>query len=68
MPSRAVVEETARLLDNHAHSEACLTFAQQVGELEENLKGVVDRISHLRVPKEPDLEKVHNGIDQCEVT
>ena len=31
------------------------------------MKGVAVRISNLRVPKEPDLEKVHNGIDQCEV-
>lgn len=65
--SRLVVEETARLLEDHAHTEACLEFAREVGELEESIRGVRGRISDLRVPREPDLEKVHNGIDHCEV-
>ena len=65
--SRGVVEETARLLEDHTHREVCLEFSGKVGELEESVKGVVERISSLRVPKEPDLEKVHNGIDYCEV-
>ncbi|CAI8007197.1 Dystrophin, partial [Geodia barretti] len=64
--SRLVVEETARLLRDHTHTEACLAFACEVGGVEESIRGVVGRISNLRVPREPDLEKVHNGIDHCE--
>ena len=65
--SRLVVEETARLLRDSTHTEACLAFACEVGGVEESIRGVTERISNLRVPREPDLEKVHNGIDHCEV-
>ena len=65
--SRQVVEETACLLGDQAHTEACLAFAREVGVVEDNIRGVGERVSNLRVPREPDLEKVHNGIDHCEV-
>ena len=66
-PTLSLVEETARLVEDPAHSDQCLQFVQQVGEVEENLKGTMDKISQLCVPREPDLEKVHNGIDQYQV-
>ena len=45
----------------------CQKFVRGVREVEAGVQGIVDQISILRPPETPDLERVHSGIDQCQV-
>ncbi len=47
---------------------ACKVFLQFLESMEDQLKGVKERLSLLKPPRVPDLEVVHASIDQCQVS
>ena len=63
----AKLDEAISCLESYELRSSCVKFVNGVRDLETSIKSVKEQISLIRTPRVPDLEQVHDYIDQCQV-